>query len=109
ERAHRSRRALGDQALPQDAVAPGDEFHDRLVGLDFGEYVTRLHRIAFILEPLRQTTFLHRRAQRLHEHFGRHGQLSMYMTFFTAAMVFATSGLAAFSIAFAYGIGTSAW
>src|SRR5689334_25131418 len=52
ERADRGSVALVDQALAQDAVAAGDELHDRLVRLDFGERFTALDRVASVLSHL---------------------------------------------------------
>ncbi len=61
DRAHRRGSIFGEQALPQHAVAARDEFHDRLVGLYLGERLAALHRVAFVLEPLDEAAFLHRR------------------------------------------------
>src|SRR5262249_5219256 len=108
-RADRNCRALGDQPLAQHAFAARGELHHGLVGFDFGEDVAALDGVALVLEPLHEAAFFHRGAQGLHEHFRRHRQASMYMTFFTAAIVFGRSGFADFSSAFAYGIGVSAW
>src|SRR5262249_15951590 len=111
ERANRLRFALTDETLSEDAVATRDELHDRLVSLDFGEAVARLHGVAFVLPPFHPASLLHRGRERLHEPFRRHEDLesqSRYMTLRTAAMVFGTSGFAARSRFFAYGTGTSA-
>ena len=72
ERTHWCCRALSDQPLAQNSVATRHEFHDGLVGFDLGQHVARFHGVAFVLEPLGQTTFLHRRAQGFHENFRSH-------------------------------------
>ena len=107
---HRTRITLGDKSLAQDAVATRDELHDRFVGFDFRERIATLYGVALVLQPFDETALLHRGRERLHEYFRRHCRESQsrYMTLRTAAIVFATSGFAARSRFFAYGIGTSA-
>src|SRR4051794_14789743 len=113
ELSHRGSLVLRQQSLAQHAFAARDELHDRLIRLDLGERLAVLDLVAFVLEPLHEATLLHRRRERLHHDLRCHtrspfARYSMYMTFLTAAIAFAASGLAARSRFFAYGIGTSA-
>src|SRR2546425_750470 len=52
----------------------GDQLHHRFVGLDLGERLPRLHRVAFPLMPFHQAPFLHGRGERFHEDLGGHDQ-----------------------------------
>jgi hypothetical protein len=70
-----ARLAFADQSLAQDAVAAGDELHDRLVGFDFGERIAALHDVAFVLQPLHEAPFFHRRRERFHENLGSHREV----------------------------------
>ena len=66
-------RAFRHQDLRQRALIDGFDFHRRLVGLDLGDHVARLDRVAFLLQPLGERALLHRRRQRGHQDVGRHG------------------------------------
>ena len=59
--------------LGQHAVVDGLVFHRRLVGLDLGDDVAGLDRVAFFLEPTREVALLHRGRQRRHEDVHGHG------------------------------------
>src|SRR5579864_127921 len=59
--------------LGHDAVIDGFVFHGRLVGLDLGDDVAGLDRVAFLLEPLGEIALLHRGRQRRHEDVDGHG------------------------------------
>ncbi len=50
------------------------EFHRRLVGLDFGDDVSRLDLVAFLDQPLGERALFHRRRERGHLQFDRHRQ-----------------------------------
>ena len=67
--------ALRNQDFPERAFIGRLDFHRRLVGFDFGNDVARFDLVAFLLEPLGEIALLHRRRQRGHEDFGRHGAL----------------------------------
>ena len=66
-------RALVDQNLAEHAVVGRLEFHRRLVGLDLGDQVAHVDRIAFPLVPFGKAALGHGRRQRGHEKFDRHG------------------------------------
>ncbi len=59
--------------LGQRAVFDGLVFHRRLVGLDLGDHVAGLDRIALLLEPLGKVALLHRGRQCRHEDVDGHG------------------------------------
>ena len=78
---HRDRRvdrhvlgAFGDQNLADRALVDRLDLHGRLVGLDLGDYVAGLDRVALALEPLGEIALLHRGRQRGHQHFNGHGR-----------------------------------
>src|SRR5205814_5320445 len=60
------------EPLAQDAIAARNELHHRFVGLDLGQYIARFDLVAFVLVPLDEAAFFHRRRERLHHHFGCH-------------------------------------
>ena len=60
--------------LPSVPSSDGFHFHGRLVGLDLGDDVAGLDRVALFLEPLGEVALLHRRRQRGHENIGGHGR-----------------------------------
>ena len=81
---HRDRRvdrdvggAFGDQDLAERALVDRLDLHGRLVGLDLGDDVAGLDRVALVLEPLGEVALLHRGRQRGHENFDRHVTCSM--------------------------------
>jgi hypothetical protein len=63
------RKNEGDSMVPGEVLA---EVHDRLVGLDLGEHVARLDRVARLLEPLEDLALFHRVGELRHEDVGRH-------------------------------------
>ena len=65
--------AFRHQNLRQRALVDRFHFHGRLVGLDLGDHVAGLDRVAFLLEPLGEIALLHRRRQRGHSDVDRHG------------------------------------
>src|SRR5947208_1581128 len=54
-------------------VRARDQVHHRLVGLDLGERLPRLHRVAVALVPLGHTPLLHGGRERFHIDVGGHG------------------------------------
>ena len=64
--------AFGHQDLGEGAFVDRLHLHRRLVGLDLGEDVAGLDRVARLLEPLGDLAFGHGRRQRRHQHFNRH-------------------------------------
>ena len=58
--------------LGHDAVIDGFVFHGRLVGLDLGDDIAGLDRVALFLEPLGEIALLHRGRQRRHEDVDGH-------------------------------------
>jgi hypothetical protein len=81
--------ARGHQDLAQHAGAERLHLHVGLVGLDLGEHVADLDRVAFVLAPLDDGALLHRRRQ-----LGQHdlGDAHRYRTCFTAATTFSGCG-----------------
>jgi hypothetical protein len=71
------RHALGtlfDQQSADPALVDRLDLHGRLVGLDFGQDVTRLDLVAFFDEPFGEFALGHRRRQGRHQYFDRHGR-----------------------------------
>jgi len=64
--------ALRHDDLGQRAVLDGFVFHRRLVGLDLGDHVAGLDRIALFLEPLRKVALFHCGRQRGHQDIDWH-------------------------------------
>ena len=58
--------------LGHDAVIDGLVFHGRLVGLDLGDHIAGLDRVALFLEPLGEIALLHGGRQRRHEDVDGH-------------------------------------
>src|SRR5262249_45266682 len=48
------------------------DLHGGFVGLDLGDHVTRLDRVAFFLVPLGEVALFHGGRQRGHQHLDRH-------------------------------------
>ena len=65
--------AVGNHDLRDRAFVDRLEFHRRLVRLDLGEDVAGFDRIAFLHQPFGERPFLHRRGERRHPEFDRHG------------------------------------
>jgi hypothetical protein len=63
---------VADELFPHNTGAPGDQLHDRLVRLDFGEHVTAGDGISLVLRPLDEPPLLHRRGERLHHDLRGH-------------------------------------
>jgi len=55
------------------AVIDGLILHRRLVGLDFGDHIAGLDRVALFLMPLCEVALLHRGRERRHEDVDGHG------------------------------------
>ena len=66
-------RAFSDQDGVDDAFVDGLDLHGRLVGLDLGDDVAGLHRIAGLDQPFGERALLHGRRQRRHEDVGHAG------------------------------------
>ena len=66
------RGARGDQNAAHHALIDRLELHRRLVGLDLGQNLARLHLVAFLHQPFGQRAFFHRGRQRGHQYFGCH-------------------------------------
>ena len=79
---------LGDGALVDRL-----DLHRRLVGLDLGDDVAGLDRVAFLLQPLGKVALLHRGRQRRHENVDRHGSALLPGGFFA---IFLAAFLAGF-------------
>src|SRR5690606_34250787 len=65
-------RAFGNGDPGDGAFVDRLELHRRLVGLDLGEDVAGLHRVALLDQPLGQRALLHGGRQRRHLQFDRH-------------------------------------
>ncbi len=65
--------AGGNQKLADDAFVDGFDFHRRLVGFDFGDDVAGGDLVTFLLQPLGQRAFFHRRREGGHENIDWHG------------------------------------
>ena len=68
--------AFGDQDLGDLALVDRLELHRRLVGLDLGEDVARLHLVALLDQPFGERALLHRRGKRGHLEFDGHRAVS---------------------------------
>ncbi len=66
--------AFRHQDLAERAFVDRLDLHGRLVGLDLGDDVAGLDRVALLLEPLGEVALLHRRRERGHQDFDRHGR-----------------------------------
>ena len=64
--------AFRDQDLAERALIGRLDLHRRLVGLDLGDDVARLDRLAFLLQPFRKVALLHGGRQRGHQHLNGH-------------------------------------
>ena len=64
--------AFGNQDLGDLALVDRFELHRRLVGLDLGKDVARLHLVAFLDQPFGERALFHRRRQRRHLELDRH-------------------------------------
>ena len=64
--------AFGDQDPAERALIGRLDFHRRLVGLDLGDDIARLDRLAFLLQPLRKVALFHGGRQRRHQHLNGH-------------------------------------
>ena len=67
--------AFGDQDLAERALIGRLDFHRRLVGLDLGDDVARLDRLAFLFQPLGKVALFHGGRQRRHQHLNWHIEL----------------------------------
>src|SRR5262249_36637087 len=105
-RAELDRVAFLDEQLQQHAVVLDVEVHIRLVGLDFGDQVSRRHLVAFLLRPADEHALFHRGRQLRQADDLSHGY-SKYRTRLTAATTSLTCGWTSSSRFFAYGMGTS--
>ena len=65
--------AAGDQDLAERALVDRLDLHGRLVGLDLGDDVAGLDRVALVLEPLGEVALGHGRRQGRHQDLDRHG------------------------------------
>ena len=65
-------RAFRHQDLRKRAVVDRLDLHGRLVGLDLGDHVAGLDRVAFLLQPLRKVALFHGGRQRGHQDVDRH-------------------------------------
>ena len=82
---HRDRRvdrnvrgAFRNQNLAERALVDRFDLHGRFVGLDLGDDVAGLDRVALVLEPLGEVALLHCGRQRGHQHFNGHGRKTFY-------------------------------
>ena len=71
---YRHRRAGRHELLQQHPRTPGHQLHHGLIGFDLGQDITRRDRVAFVLLPLDEAPFFHRRRERLHHDLSRHGR-----------------------------------
>src|SRR5450631_2038756 len=68
--AHRHSVALACDDLLEDAGVLGSELHGRLVGLDLGQDISDLYRVALAFQPRAEGSCLHRIAHLGHDHLG---------------------------------------
>ena len=66
-------RAFRHHDLGEDAFVDGLDFHGRLVGLDLGDHVAGLDRVALLLQPLGEVALLHGGRQGGHQDIDGHG------------------------------------
>ena len=64
--------ALGDQDLAEHTFFDRLDFHGRFVGLNLGDYVAGLDRLAFGLKPFGERALSHGWRQGRHQHLDRH-------------------------------------
>ena len=64
--------AVGDQDRAQRPLVDRLHLHGRLVGLDLGQHVAGLDRVAVLLDPFGELALLHRGRQRRHQYVGCH-------------------------------------
>ncbi|MGY4504782.1 hypothetical protein ACVWYH_008739 [Bradyrhizobium sp. GM24.11] len=64
--------ALGDQDLAECALIGRLDLHGGLVGLDLGDYVAGLDRLALFFQPFGEVALFHRGRQRGHQHLNWH-------------------------------------
>jgi hypothetical protein len=66
-------RAFRDQDLAERTLIGRLDFHRRLVGLDLGDDIAGLDRLAFLFQPFGEVALLHRGRQRRHQNLNGHG------------------------------------
>ena len=65
-------RAFRDEKPCHGALVDRLDLHRRLVGLDLGDHVAGLHRVAFLLQPPGELAFLHGRREGRHQNVDGH-------------------------------------
>ena len=68
----------GTRILAERALVDGLDLHGRLVGLDLGDDVAGLDRVAFLLQPFGELALLHRRRERGHQNLIGMGLLVIF-------------------------------
>ena len=69
--------AVRHENLSQHAFVDRLDFHGRLVGLDLGQHVAGLDRVALLLEPFGELPLFHGRREGGHQNVGRHLRCSI--------------------------------